>query len=81
MNTMLQRVPLNELRKACTERLRSEQAAGTVRPDIDPQVLGNGIVAMMLSLLMSVVQLGSEAAVAYAQDVSAVFDAALNLAP
>jgi AcrR family transcriptional regulator len=72
---------LNELRKACTERLRSEQAAGTVRPDIDPQVLGNGIVAMMLSLLMSVVQLGSEAAVAYAQDVSAVFDAALNLAP
>src|SRR5947209_577388 len=27
---------LAELRKACAERLRSEQVAGTVRPEIDP---------------------------------------------
>ena len=27
---------LNELRKACTEMLRTGQAVGTVRPDIDP---------------------------------------------
>src|SRR5688500_15378654 len=47
---------LMELRKACAERLRSEQLGGTVRNDIDPVAVGNGIVAIMLSLLMSVVQ-------------------------
>lgn len=72
---------LNELRKACAERLRSEQAAGTVRPDIDPVAIGNGIVALMLSMLMSVVQLGSQAAVAYSSDVASVFEAALGLTP
>jgi AcrR family transcriptional regulator len=72
---------LNELRKACTERLRSEQAAGTVRPDIDPGAIGNGVVALMLSMLMSVVQLGSQAAVTYSGDVEAVFEAALGPLP
>ncbi len=65
---------LTELRKACTELLRTGQAEGTVRPDIDPAA----IVALMLSVLMSVTQLGSEAAVAYSQDVAAVFEAALT---
>jgi len=51
-----------------------------VRPDIDPAAVAvaNGIVALMLSVLMSVTQLGSEAAVAYSQDVVAVFEAALT---
>ena len=69
---------LTELRKACAERLRAEQLAGTVRPDIDPVAIGNGIVAIMLSLLMSVVQLGPEAAGPYSADVAAVFEAALD---
>jgi AcrR family transcriptional regulator len=69
---------LNELRKACVERLRSEQAAGTVRPDIDAEVIGNGVVAIILSLLMSVVQVGGNVAATYASDVVAVFDAALG---
>lgn len=68
---------LVELRRACAERLRSEQLAGTVRDDIDAVTMGNGIVAIILSLLMSTVQLGEEAVVAYADDVSAVFSAAL----
>jgi AcrR family transcriptional regulator len=72
---------LSELRKACAERLTTEQLAGTVRPDIDPSVMGNGIVAIMLSLLMSVVQLGPEAAGSYADDVAAVFQAALDRRP
>jgi AcrR family transcriptional regulator len=72
---------LAELRKACAERLRSEQAAGTVRPDIDAAAIGNGIVALMLSVLMSVIQLGPEAAVGYASDVASVFEAALGLTP
>jgi AcrR family transcriptional regulator len=69
---------LNELRKACTGLLRTGQAAGTVRTDIDPGAVGNGIIALMLAVLMSVTQLGSEAAVAYRHDVAAVFEAALT---
>ena len=72
---------LTELRKACGERLRGEQAAGTVRSDIDAVTIGNGIVSIMLSLLMSVVQLGAQAAGPYTNDVAAVFEAALDVAP
>jgi AcrR family transcriptional regulator len=69
---------LNELRKACTELLRTGQASGVVRPDIDPVAIGNGVIALMLSVLMSVTQLGPQAAVAYSRDVTAVFEAALT---
>jgi AcrR family transcriptional regulator len=69
---------LMELRKACGERLRDEQASGTVRADVDPVAMGNGVVSIMLSLLMSVVQLGTAAASVYADDVVAVFEAALS---
>ena len=50
---------LNELRKACTEMLRNGQAAGTVRVDIDPAAVGNGVIALMLAVLMSVTQIGT----------------------
>jgi AcrR family transcriptional regulator len=72
---------LNELRKVCAERLRSEQLAGKVRTDIDPARIANGMVAIILSLLMSVVQLGETTAGTYAPDVVAVFEAALAPAP
>ena len=70
---------LEELRKACGERIAREQLAGSVRPDIDPMVIGNGIVAIMLSLLMSIVQVGRHAAFAYGADVAAVFQAAIEV--
>lgn len=69
---------LAELRKAVGERIRSEQAAGRVRHDIDPVAVGNGIVAVMLSLLMAVIQVGPNAALAYGNDVAALFGAALD---
>ncbi|MGO9028498.1 MAG: TetR/AcrR family transcriptional regulator [Acidimicrobiales bacterium] len=72
---------LAELRKACAERLRAEQLSGSVRPDIDPVTIGNGIVAIMLSLLMSVVQLGNGAAALYGSDIVAVFEAAIERTP
>lgn len=72
---------LTELRKAIAERLRSEQLTGTVRADIDPATIANGIVAIVLSLLMSVVQVGTDAAAVYADDVIAVFEAAIDRAP
>jgi AcrR family transcriptional regulator len=68
---------LAELRKACIERIRTEQATGTVRPDIDATAVGNGVVSIVLSLLMSVVQVGPNAAIAYGADVASVFEAAL----
>ena len=43
---------LTELRKACIERLRSDQLEGRVRSEIDPVAVGNGVVANV-SLLMS----------------------------
>ena len=69
---------LTELRKAVVARLRDEQMAGTVRADIDANTVGNGVVTILLSLLTSVVQLGSEAAAPYSNDVRAVFEAALR---
>ena len=69
---------LTELRKACAERLIAEQLAGTVRSDIDPVPMANGIVAVVLSLLTSIVQVGEAAASSYATDVAALFRAALS---
>lgn len=72
---------INDLRTACADRLRTEQEHGAVRPDIDPVVMGNGLVAIILSLLMSVVQLGGNTAVVYGADVAAVLEAAVERAP
>jgi AcrR family transcriptional regulator len=72
---------LHELRKACAERLRTEQATGRARPDIDAVAVANGIVTICLSLLRSVVQIGSDVTVTYAADVAAVFAAALDPVP
>jgi AcrR family transcriptional regulator len=72
---------LSELRKACVERLRSEQIAGTVRADIDPVAIAGGVVAITISLLMSVLQLGNKAATVYGDDVVAVIEAALVVPP
>lgn len=72
---------LTELRKACAERLRSEQIEGTVRGDVDPVILGKGIVTLTLSLLMSVVHLGGNVVATYGDDVAAVFEAALRAPP
>jgi AcrR family transcriptional regulator len=72
---------LEELRKAVAERMRSEQPTGVVRTDIDPNAMANGVVAILLSLLMSVTQLGSSIAEHYAGDVAAVFQAAIDRPP
>jgi AcrR family transcriptional regulator len=69
---------LADLRVAVAGRLRGEQATGLIRADIDPDEMGNGIVAIVLSLLMSVVQIGTDATLPYATQVTAVFEAALQ---
>jgi AcrR family transcriptional regulator len=72
---------LEELRKVVTDRLRAEQLEGTVRSDVDAAAIGNGVVTIVLSLLMSVVQLGGDAAAAYGDDVVAVLEAAIEQPP
>ena len=69
---------LAQLRVAVADRLRREQAAGAIRRDIDPVAVGNGIVTLVLSLLMSTVQVGGEAVGRFGSDVVAVFEAAIG---
>jgi AcrR family transcriptional regulator len=78
---MLEIPAMTELRKAIAERLRSEQAAGTVRPDIDAVAIANGAVVIVISILMSVLQFGREGVASYGPDVLAVFAAALDPVP
>jgi AcrR family transcriptional regulator len=72
---------LEQLRKACAERLAADQVAGTVRPDVDPVTTATGVVSIVMSLLMSVVQLGLDATSPYAASVAAVLEAALEPTP
>ena len=69
---------LAELRKAVAARLTAEQFDGQIRSDIDPAVVGAGIVSIILSLLMTLTQLGEHAPTDQAADVVAVFEAALD---
>jgi AcrR family transcriptional regulator len=75
---MLDIPAMTELRKAVAERLRSDQAAGTVRSDIDAVAVGNGAVVIVISILMSVLQFGREGVAAYGPDVLAVFAATFD---
>lgn len=69
---------LEQLRKAVADKLESQQLAGEVRADVDPASMSNGLITIVLSLLMSVVQVGRDTAVALGSDVSAVLSAALD---
>lgn len=70
-----------ELRKAVADKLRVDQEAGRVRADIDPVAIANGAVAIIVSVLMSVLQFGTAGVTLYGPDVMAVFDAALDPRP
>jgi AcrR family transcriptional regulator len=69
---------LAELRKAVAERIASEQLSGLVRSDVDPRTMADGVVAIVLSLLMSVVQIGVDATTPYADAITAVIEAAFR---
>lgn len=68
---------LAELRKTAAEQLRTDQASGRVRSDIDPVATARGVVTIILSLIMSVTQIGPEAAVRYGADIAHVLRAAV----
>lgn len=69
---------LEQLRKACGERFRVQQLDGTMRADVDPQQMANGLVTIVMSLVMSLVQVGSGPAALLGRDVAAVLQAAIS---
>ncbi len=69
---------LEQLRKAIAERLHAQQLAGSVRADIDAQQMANGLVTIVLSMLMSLLQTGTDPATLLGRDVGAVIEAALS---
>jgi AcrR family transcriptional regulator len=69
---------LARLREAVVDRIRADQAAGIVRPDIDPVRIGNGATTIILTMLMAVLQFEIETVAVHIDSVWAVFDAALD---
>ncbi|MBV8236218.1 MAG: TetR/AcrR family transcriptional regulator [Acidimicrobiia bacterium] len=69
---------LEQLRKESAVRLQAQQLAGEVRPDIDAQSIANGLVTIVLSLLMSLLQMGTDPVMLLGLDVAAVVEAALT---
>jgi AcrR family transcriptional regulator len=69
---------LEQMRKVCGERVRSRQLAGHVSSDIDAFKVGSGLVTVVLSLLMSLIQMDIEPSTFLGPDVAAFVDAALG---
>lgn len=69
---------LEQLRKACAERFRVQQLDGNMRTDVDPQQMANGLVTIVMSLVMSLVQVGTGPASILGPDVTAVLQAAIS---
>jgi AcrR family transcriptional regulator len=69
---------LEQLRKECADLIATEQLEGKVRADIDPRQIANGLVTIVLSLLMSLLQTGTDPATLLGADVAAVVEAALS---
>lgn len=69
---------LDQLRKGLADSLESLQMNGDVRKDLDAQAMASGFLTIWLSLLMSLVQTGSEPVDLLGEDVVAVFDAAMR---
>ena len=75
----LLRIPaLERLRKLIADRILHQQHRGTARTDIDPSAMADGLVTIVLSLLMSLVQTKAESEVLAGHQVRAVLEAALT---
>jgi AcrR family transcriptional regulator len=69
---------LAHLTSTITARVREGQATGEVRPDIDAELFATGAETIVLSLLMSVVQVGSSTESRRQRGVLTIFDAVLR---
>ena len=69
---------LDQLRKGLADNLLNLQMSGDVRDDLDAQAMASGFLTIWLSLLMSLVQTGSQPIDLLGEDVVSVFDAAMR---
>lgn len=67
-----------QLQGGIAQALRRGQADGTVRTDLDPDVMAAGLEAVVISLLISLLQTGGLANAAQARGAIAVLDAAIR---
>jgi AcrR family transcriptional regulator len=68
---------LADLERGIGERLEAGQAAGQVRPDIDPRLIASGLVTTVLSILIAVLQTGIPVDSGRADGVAALLASAL----
>lgn len=68
---------LEELRKGIGELLEGEQLKGKVREDIDPRLVGAGLVTIVISILIALVQTSADASGILGDEVVAVLDASI----
>lgn len=69
---------LSHLTGTIADRVRHGQASGEVRPDLDADMFATGAETIILSLLMSVVQVGSSTEARRQLGVITIFDAVLR---
>jgi AcrR family transcriptional regulator len=69
---------LEQLRKGLAERLAADQLRGLVRADVDPRMMAGGLVTIVISLLISLLQTGADPAGVLGEEVLAVLEAALH---
>ena len=69
---------LQELRKGLGELFAAEQLTGQVRSDIDPRQVAGGLVTIVISLLIAILQTGADATGMLGDEVLAVLDASLH---
>ena len=67
-----------QLQHGIAHALRSGQADGTIRTDIDPDTMAAGLEAVVISLLISLLQSGGLANAAQARGAISVLDAAIR---
>lgn len=69
---------LAHLTATIAERVKAGQARGEVRPDLDPDLFATGAETIILSLLMSISQVGSSTVTRRQMGVVTIFDAVLR---
>lgn len=67
-----------QLRSGIAQAIRTGQADGSVRLDIEPEVMAAGLEAVVIALLMAMLQVGGPADAEQARGVIAVLEAALR---
>lgn len=75
---VLESEALGALGQAIAERVARGQRAGDIRDDVDPEVLADGLISVVIALAMAAVQVGASAIDRRAAGIDAVFGAILT---